>query len=196
MRSRLDFEYHIFKSPFIVKDGNLSENATLVYKMDDALREEYDKFTDDMIGKLKTEISVDDMKAYFQSRYQLLNDKLVEGMKEQKLDKRVTHTLEGLRYLFEWGYLILEKFQDEISLVKLGSFFGMKSSGFAKQGLYPHRAYKYQQIISQNNCYFQNTAAHNIATVINQKIQLPYLTNAQIVVSNDTDVIRTRGVEE
>lgn len=134
MRSRLDFEYHIFKSPFIVKDGNLSENDTLVYKMDDALREEYDKFTDDMIGKLKTEISVDDMKAYFQSRYQLLNDKLVEGMKEQKLDKRVTHTLEELRYLFEWGYLILEKFHDEISLVKLGSFFGMKSPGFAKQG--------------------------------------------------------------
>lgn len=173
----LPFEYHIFQE----------SSKSLEFNMSDSLRKEFDAFTNDLTKLVESEKSIDSLCDTFQMKYQLLSKKLIEEMKEKGLDKRATHSFEELRYMFKWGYMLKEAYPD-MTLKTLGDLFGMKSSGFAKQGLYPHRAYKYQQIISQNNCYFQNTAAHNIATVINQKIQLPYLTNAQIVVSNDTDV--------
>lgn len=173
----LPFEYHIFQEP----------SKSLEFNMSDSLRKEFDAFTNDLTKLVESEKSIDSLCDTFQMKYQLLSKKLIEEMKEKGLDKRATHSFEELRYMFKWGYMLKEAYPD-MTLKSLGDLFGIKNTAFSKLGLYPLRAYDYQKDVHQNKGYFKNTDAHAICEVINDEIQLPYLTNAQIVLSNDTDM--------
>lgn len=176
-KTELPFEYHIFQMP----------SKSLQFNMSDSLRKEFDAFTNDLIKMIKSEKSIDSMVITFQMNYQILSNKLREEMKEKALDKRATHSFEELRYMFKWGYMLKEAYPD-MNLKLLGDLFGIKNTAFSKLGMYPLRAYDYQRGIHQSRGYFKNTDAHAICEVINNKIQIPYLPNAQIVVSNDTDM--------
>lgn len=173
----LPFEYHIFQE----------SSKSLEFNMSDSLRKAFDAFTNDLTKLVESEKSIDSLCDTFQMKYQLLSKKLIEEMKEKGLDKRATHSFEELRYMFKWGYMLKEAYPD-MTLKSLGDLFGIKNTAFSKLGLYPLRAYDYQKDVHQSKGYFKNTDAHAICEVINDEIQLPYLTNAQIVLSNDTDM--------